>query len=330
MRRLWIAGALAALALPQPARAQFVGPPGGVFVGGGGVGLRHHGKRLDVAAFFGRSTFYQYGPFGPPLLGGYYGFSSFTPWPAPFAPPFFGPPPFPPPPRRPAVAAVVPLVIPARRETPADDPALLDPDRFIIVRPDKPNAGGGKPAEPLIPPARVEKKPKEVNLGVKPAEFPLAPPQGNARTETDRQLEQGQLAFARGEFGVALDRFRRAVALAPDESASWFLLAQTQFAVGKYDEAAASMAEGMKRRPDWPASAFRSRDVYRLNPAAFDVHLLNLRDAVTANPEDPRLLFVLGVELWFDDKRAEALPLFEKAARLAKDPAPALAFLKGK
>jgi tetratricopeptide (TPR) repeat protein len=216
------------------------------------------------------------------------------------------------------------LPAPSLAAEPAAAQRPIDPDRFIVIKPDKGNeVAGARPAAPANPPARVENKQLPVDLGIIPAEFPLAP-----MPEAGEVLGQGKFAFARAEYGVALECFRRAIALAPQESSSWFLLAQTQFAIGKYDEAAANIVEGMKRRPDWPASRYQSRDAYRLNPAAFDIQVQSLREAVAANPDDPRLLFLLAVELWFDDKRAEARPLFEMAAKLAKDSAPAQAFLR--
>lgn len=319
MRWFILAGATIAL-LPRPACAQLPfalpPPPGGLAVG-------YHTRHLNLYATVGRPFGGLYAPFFPP-----------GPWGPP--PPFgFGPPPFgfgPPP----IVSATV--VVPARPVLPPlgdllpvnaeEPPRPIDPDRFIVIKPDRPNNVGRANPAPAALPARVEKKPKEVDLGIVPAELPLAPAPGNGRIEADRQLDRGKMVFARGEYGLALEHFRRATKRAADEAAAWFLLAQTQFAVGKYDEAAASVAEGMKRRPDWPASRFQSRDVYRVNPAAFDLHLQRLRDALAADPNDPRLSFLLGVELWFDDKRDEARGLFANAARLAKDPGPAEAFLR--
>jgi hypothetical protein len=328
MRRLTIGAALAALLLPGPTGAQvFVGPAGGGFVTGGGFGLGFPSRRFNVGVAFGRTTVYQYGLVGPPLLGGFYG--------PPFGP--FLAPPVPivvvprvivvPPP------ALLPPALPAREEPErVEAPRPIDPARFIVIRPDKPNENKparGKPVKAL-PPARVEKKPPApapAELAVKPGGLPLAMPKADRLAEVDRQADIGRAAFDRSLYGVALESFRRAADLAPDAAMLRFLVAQAQFAAGKYDAAAASIVAGMKLRPDWPASPFRSRDLYRLTPAAFDAHLKELRDALAASPDDPRLLFLLGVQLWFDDRHDEARPLFDKAARLARDPAPAEAFL---
>jgi tetratricopeptide (TPR) repeat protein len=203
-----------------------------------------------------------------------------------------------------------------------------DPGRFNIIRPDK------QAAPPAAPPPAAQKKPADkkapdVNLGVEPGNFPLArAAAANPQVEADRQVEAGHDAFLKGEFGLAIEHFRHATARLPDEAVNWFLLAQVQFAIGKYDDAVASINAGMKRDPEWPQSRFQSREIYGNNHAAFDVHLQNLRNSLAADPNDPCLLFLLGVELWFDGKRDEARALLERAAQLAKDPAPAQAFLK--
>jgi tetratricopeptide (TPR) repeat protein len=249
-----------------------------------------------------------------------------------FGPPppfFFGANPYFPPPViiTPQIIVQQPVVVQqpivqARADVPVEPVKVSNPERFIVIQPGAPanNAGGN--------PARVEKPVKEVDLGVRPAELPLAPRRAsNPLAEADQRNEDGRAAFARGEYGRALEHFRRAVLIAPAESTGYFLLSQAQFAAGKYDEAVGSITLGVDLRRDWPMSRFDSRALYKQNGAAFDFHVRNLRAALEELPDDPRLLFLLGVELWFDDRRAEAGPLFQKAARFARDPTPILAFL---
>jgi hypothetical protein len=316
MRAFMLGGLLAFLAAPPIASAQPKLPPpkgGGFF--DGGLGLNYHSRHLNIAAFLG----------GPLPNGGWYGFAS--PWlaPPPAGPPpfFFGPNPFFLPPPQPIV--IVPRVVvqqpivQVKAEEPAGPPKIANPDRFIVIQPGQANNVAEK---------KLFEKPKEVDLGVRPAELPLAPVRaGNALADADRQLADGRAAFGKGEFGRALEHFRRATVIAPAESAGYSLLSQAQFAVGKYDEAVTSIASGMQLRRDWPMSRFDPRGLYKGNAATFDFHLRNLRAALDASPDDPRLLFLLGVELWFDGKRDEAKPLLDKAARLARDPAAIWPFL---
>lgn len=334
MRWFMLGGLLASCLCPRAAQAQPKLPPphGGAIVNGGGLSLHFNSKRLNISASFGRTSYYQYGLIGPPVCGNWYGFAS--PWVAP-PPPMFGPPPFffganpfflpPQPPLivTPQIFIQQPIIVQqpivqARAEEPAEPVRVTNPERFIIIQPGMANNAA----------KNIFEKPKEIDLGVQAAALPLAANRANnAQAESDRQIDLGRAAFGRGEFGRALEQFRRATAIAPAESTGYFLLSQAQFAIGKYDEAVASIAEGIALRRDWPMSRFDPRGLYKQNGEAFAFHLRNLRTALESAPDDPRLLFLLGVELWFDGKRDEAKPILERAVRLARDPGPILPFL---
>lgn len=310
MRWLTMAGILLVLIGPQPAHAQFFGGPAGPgFATRGGFSLGYSGRRVAFSAFYGRSAFYPYGPFGS-----FQGYATAGPW---YPPPVF-------------VGPFVPrpVILPVNREELDDEPRVPNPDRFILIRPDKPKdmARNNLPEPPPVFPAPKLVKP--VKLDIEPAPLPLAPGRAaKPRAEADQQIERGRIVFANDEYGRAIEHFRRAAAFAPDESTASFLLAQAQFAVGKYDEAVANITDGLKRRPDWPKSRYRSRELYRDKMADYDAHLQNLRDALAADLDDPRLLFLLGVQLWFDGKQEAAKPLLERAAKTAKDPTAIRAFL---
>jgi len=336
MRWFWMGGLLVVLAWPQSITAQVVfGPTGGAVVNRNGFSLGYHSKRFNISASFGHTSVYNYGLIGPPVFGSWYGYAS--PWIAP--PVYYGPSPYfyganpfflPPQPlviSLPPIIVQQPIILPVRFEEPVEPPKVANPERFIVIQPDRGNNVARNPNPP--PPARVDKEPKEVDLGVQPADLPLAPRRaGNALAEADRRLVEGRAAFARGEYGRALDHFCGATTAAPAESTGYFLLAQAQFAVGKFDEAVASIAAGMELQLDWPTSRFEPRALYKQNAQAFDFHLRNLRAALEIAPNDARLLFLLGVELWFDGNQQMARPLLERAAELARDPAPIWLFLR--
>ena len=190
------------------------------------------------------ASFSTYGYPGPYGFNGFYGYPFGGPWisqtvivmPAPI------------------IVVPQPIIIPVQAEAPVDVPQV-DPKKFLVIKPDRPNA-----AQPARVEKKVEKKVKEVELGIAPGELPLArAPATKPRVEADRQIESGREAFANGEYGRALECFRRAVAVLPDEASAWFLLAQTQFAVGKYDAAIASIGTGLKVEPEWPGWRLSSR-----------------------------------------------------------------------
>jgi hypothetical protein len=195
-------------------------------------------------------------------------------------------------------------------------------------------AGGFRPVRPEeraraqqpVPPApKPEDRPKAEPPKAKPPdqgapELPHPPlPEADPQAESARLVALGREAFAAGEHGRAAARFRQATEAAPDEPLPHFLLAQADLALGKYDEAVEAVQNGMRRRPDWPTAAFRPVELYNGHVADWPEHLRRLADARARHPDDPVLLFLEAYELWFDGRRDEARPLFQRAAARAAD-----------
>jgi hypothetical protein len=157
---------------------------------------------------------------------------------------------------------------------------------------------------------------------------PPVPPPDNPPSESARQTALAKEAFVEGAYGLAERRFRQATVAAPDEPLAYFLLAQAQFAQGKYQEAVASIQAGLRLQPDWPGARFRPRELYAIEAADFLDHLQRLTETLPRFPQDPVLLFLLAYQLWFDGQRAEARKLFERAAAVTPDRTFIEAFLR--
>jgi hypothetical protein len=205
-------------------------------------------------------------------------------------------------------------------EGPPDEPPLpgQPAGRFRKVNPEDRPGAAPAPREALPQP----RPPRE------PA--PRPPAEEAPADETARHVAQGKEAFAAGQYGLAARRFRQATASGPKDPLGHFLLAQARFALGKYAEAVASIQAGMRINPEWPAADFRPADLYGRRAADFTQQLQLLRDTLDQAPQDPVLLFLLGYELWFDDRRGDAVPLFQRAAATAPDKTFINAFLRGR
>jgi len=158
-------------------------------------------------------------------------------------------------------------------------------------------------------------------------EPPKGPPAVAGQADADRVAETGRKAFTAGQYGRAAELFRRTVEITPNEPSAHYLVSQAQFARGKYREAIAAIRAGIAVRTDWAEARFVSRDLYWKTPELFDEHLNALRQSVADFPNDAGLTFLLGHQLWFDGKHAEATALFQKASALAKGQTPAETFL---
>ncbi|HZT81467.1 MAG TPA: tetratricopeptide repeat protein [Gemmataceae bacterium] len=310
------------------------GPYGYGFSGvsiGGGFGR----GRLRVG--FGYSSGYFGGPFG--LYGGPFGYypsvSSVTII-QPVSPPpvvINNPPP---------VVVNQPLLVDpsnlagvGRLQLDEPPPPLPPPVNRQRPLPGEP-AGGFRPVRPEdrarardpLPPAKPDQpkqeKPRPDQPKPPPRNPPVAPPrppipEPDPRAEHARQLAEGRRAFAEGEYGRAAFRFEQAVRAAPAEPFGHFLLAQALFSLGKYREAVAEIYAGMKLQPDWPRALYRPIELYGPNVADYPEDLQRLEDTLNRHRDDPVLLFLYGYFLWFDGRKEEARPYFERAAPLAPD-----------
>jgi hypothetical protein len=227
-----------------------------------------------------------------------------------------------PPPRRPEPErAVVP------EELAPGTPASV----FRPIRPeDRAQAQvpvGPKASEPAPPTLKPEK-------ALPPRELPPLPGPptiaAEPRTASAQLIESGKEAFKARQYSRAERSFRQAADAFPVDSRAPFLLAQAQFALGKYAEAVASIYAGMRLQPDWPKLHYRPRDLYGLNPDDFSEQLKRLAGAFARYADDPFLAFLYAYELWFDNRKDEARLIFQRARALADDPSFSERFLQSK
>jgi len=221
-----------------------------------------------------------------------------------------------------------------------NNPVQIQPPIVIQNIIQAPGAVAAAPVRGAIPPPEFEPAPPpkapapKAPKAVKPPPAPIPPiilPDPKAagplgRADADRIVETGRKAFSDGQYGRALEFFRKAADITPAEPSVHFVISQAYFALGKYRESVAAIGMGIALRADWHEARFNSRDLYWKKPELFDDHLKALRDAVAAFPADAEVLFLLGHQLWFDGKHAEAKPLILKARALGAGATPADAF----
>lgn len=226
-------------------------------------------------------------------------------------------------------------------QIPVPIPVPVQQNPTVIVIQTQPPAAAPDPGRPAFnefgpnPPKVAPKNPGRVIPKVAPPKPDVGigvpiPPKGDPKADADRAVEAGKKAFAAGQYGRALELFRRSAAQFPNESSFHYYVSQAAFALGKYRDAVTAIANCVAVKPDWAVTRRSSRDLYDKTPEVFDDHLKALRQAVVAFPDDPALLFLLGHQLWFDDKKAEARadarPFLQKALAVGRDLTPAGAF----
>lgn len=215
-------------------------------------------------------------------------------------------------------------------------PVVVSPPPVIVVNFNQPVEREREPAAPA-PGPKLERLPKPNDPGPPPKFPPFAPPaelgptevpEADPAAEAARQVRLAREAFAAGAYGRAAERLAAASKATPDDPLPYLLTAQARFAGGRYADAVTAVREGMRRSPDWPAAAFRPRELYGPDPDRFGAHLTELRRAAAAHPGAASLRFLLAYQLWFGGDRAEAVRLFRAVAAEVRDPAEAERFIR--
>lgn len=151
-------------------------------------------------------------------------------------------------------------------------------------------------------------------IGVRPA-----PAAENPRIVHARLMKEGIAAFGAGEFGRAMELFKKATATLPDEADGFFALAQAWIALGKYSDASTAIHRGLRLDPKWAADGPPIIALYGNRRFEFDQHRLALVDASEAFPLDQTLQFVRAYFDWFDAERDAARRRFEQLRPIVAD-----------
>ncbi len=206
----------------------------------------------------------------------------------------------------------------------------LPPDvaRFVSQLPEFPPPAEREILANIIPPVPAPKPaPLPKPDFAAPPGLLAPPPAADQNEESERQVKLGRESFASGQVGLAAQQFQKAINAAPKRALPYFLLAQAQYAVGRYREAVVAVLAGLKLEPNWPATLFDPRDLYEGNAADFALDLEKLHQAADRSPEEPALSFLYGYELWLNGRRDEARKSFERTLVNSADPAPIRLFL---
>lgn len=149
----------------------------------------------------------------------------------------------------------------------------------------------------------------------------LPPPKADPTEECQRLTSLGLAAFRGGDFGWAVKWLTQAIDVDPSQPRGYFLLAQANYALGKYQAAVEAIENGLKRQMDWPASPFQlKKELYQGQEDEWILQRKWLEEARSRRPNDPSLMFLQAYQLWFDGQRPEAAKLFREARNLAADP----------
>jgi tetratricopeptide (TPR) repeat protein len=129
-------------------------------------------------------------------------------------------------------------------------------------------------------------------------------------------IEYGDVRFGRQQFSEAYQRYRKAAEAAPDLADAYFRQALAQSALDRYLPAVKTIRRGLAIKPDWAKTDFKLDQLYNHNRAAKETHFERLATAANDKPDNAELLYLLGVELFFDGQPARAHAFLKRASDL--------------
>ncbi len=129
----------------------------------------------------------------------------------------------------------------------------------------------------------------------------------------------GEKSFRRGEYALARDDFRRAIARDANDPSLWLGLGLAEFARGRWSPASKAVAEGIKRSPELDPESFDLRSAYGRD-GDFEKHMTRL-EAAAKSDADANLWLLLGYIRYFSGDPTGGQTAWEKyAATPGADP----------
>jgi len=178
--------------------------------------------------------------------------------------------------------------------------------------------GIGRPLAPALN-FRRQPQPAAAGDGAKLSKRKTRVSNASALARAKEFMKFGDEHFRAQEFSEAYQRYRKAASAAPDVADAHFRQGFSLLALGKYDSANKAFLRGLEFKSDWARSEFRLDQLYGGNRLAKSVQLEQLAAAAGNQLGNASLMFLLGIELYFDGQRERARKFFVRAGELGED-----------
>lgn len=182
---------------------------------------------------------------------------------------------------------------------------------------------------PLAPALILRRQPQGVAAanGAKPPKRKPRVPNATAVARAEKYMESGDANFRAQKFSAAYERYKKAASAAPDVADAHFRQGFSLLAMGKYESANKAFLRGLDVKPDWARSEFRLDQLYGGNRLAKANQLEKLAAAAGDDPRNAGLMFLLGIDLFFDGQGERARKFFIRASDMGENKAHLEGFL---
>lgn len=179
------------------------------------------------------------------------------------------------------------------------------------------------PAEPDVAPSptnEVDASMRSTGSALR-AGTPAVPPRGqfagtaDAPRDAESFLDEGNVYFNVGQYGLAIERYGKALEIAPDLTAAYYNRANARTRAGEYDDALTDYDRALTLHPHDP-DALNNRGMLHLYRASYPDALQDFNAALAMDPRDTTVMVNRGLAHLHGGDAAAALVDFQEAASL--------------
>ncbi len=180
-----------------------------------------------------------------------------------------------------------------------------------------------EPAHPEPPPAEVadtsaesvdkdEPLPLDSEFAEILEDVPTTPISTIASRNAESYLDEGNVYFNVGQYGLAIERYNQAVSLDPALVAAYYNRANALTRSGDYDEARSDYDRALELAPE-DADAFNNRGMLHLYRGDYAAAIDDFNAALAIDPRDSTFIVNRGLAHLHDSQPEEALKDFVRA-----------------
>ena len=133
--------------------------------------------------------------------------------------------------------------------------------------------------------------------------------------DAESHLDEGNVYFNVGQYGLAIERYGKAIELSPDLIAAYYNRANARTRAGEYDGALEDYNRALRLQPNDP-DALNNRGMLHLYRAAYPEALQDFNAALAIDPTDTTVMVNRGLAHLHGGDAAAALVDFREAASL--------------
>lgn len=131
-------------------------------------------------------------------------------------------------------------------------------------------------------------------------------------------IDLGDRLFRSGLYRQAANQYRSAALTVPGLAEAHLRHAYALVALGQYDEAAGSLRQSLRLKPQLVSSDFRSRSLYGDHSSA-TAHIEGMAGAALQEPQNADLLLLIGTWLHFEGDETRAQRFLDRSAQLSAE-----------